>query len=47
VGGATPISNEVIISISNLDKIIEFDQRIGVLTCEAGCILENINQYIH
>jgi len=46
VGGSTPVNDEVILSLKNLNKIIGFDEISGVLTCEAGCVLETLNQYL-
>ena len=47
VGGGVPIDpNEVILSLSRLNKVIGFDSSLGVLTCEAGCVLENLDRYL-
>ena len=42
VAGATPVDNEVIISMRKLNRILNFDDNSGVLECESGCILQNI-----
>ena len=47
VGGGVPIDpNEVILSLSRMNKVIGFDPSLGVLTCEAGCVLENLDRYL-
>ncbi|XP_020091970.1 probable D-2-hydroxyglutarate dehydrogenase, mitochondrial isoform X2 [Ananas comosus] len=46
VGGSVPVFNEVIINMASMDKIISLDKVNGILTCEAGCILENLNNYL-
>jgi len=46
VGGSTPINDEIILSLKNMNKIIDFDDVSGVITCEAGCVLESLNQYL-
>ncbi|XP_073005459.1 probable D-2-hydroxyglutarate dehydrogenase, mitochondrial isoform X1 [Typha latifolia] len=46
VGGSVPVYDEVIISLASMDKIISFDKVNGILTCEAGCILENLNSFL-
>ncbi|KAL2348577.1 hypothetical protein Fmac_002577 [Flemingia macrophylla] len=46
VGGSVPVFDEVIVSLSSLNKIISFDKVSGILVCEAGCILENIMSFL-
>ncbi|OAY66316.1 putative D-2-hydroxyglutarate dehydrogenase, mitochondrial [Ananas comosus] len=46
VGGSVPVFDEVIINMASMDKIISLDKVNGILTCEAGCILENLNNYL-
>ncbi|KAI6660949.1 D-2-hydroxyglutarate dehydrogenase, mitochondrial [Oopsacas minuta] len=47
VGGGVPMdSNEIILSLSKMNKVIEFEPSLGVLTCEAGCVLENLDRYL-
>ncbi|XP_027906818.1 D-2-hydroxyglutarate dehydrogenase, mitochondrial [Vigna unguiculata] len=46
VGGSVPVFDEVIISLSSMNKIISFDKVSGILVCEAGCILENIISFL-
>ena len=46
VGGGVPVFDEVILSLSKMDKIIEFDPISSILTVEAGCILENADRYL-
>ena len=46
VGGSIGSNdNELIISLSKMNKIIEFDEVSGTVTCEAGVILESLNIY--
>lgn len=40
VGGSIPISDEVILSLERMNSILGFNESTGVLTCQAGCILE-------
>lgn len=42
VGGSVPIFDEVVISTKKLNQIINFDPSTGILTCEAGCVLEDL-----
>ena len=47
VGGGVPIHpNEIILSLSRMNKVIGFDPSLGVLTCEAGCVLESLDRYL-
>ncbi|XP_048397696.1 D-2-hydroxyglutarate dehydrogenase, mitochondrial isoform X2 [Stegostoma tigrinum] len=46
VGGSVPVFDEIIISTVQMDNIISFNSNSGVLTCQAGCILENLNNYL-
>ena len=43
VGGSTPVADEVVLSLSRLDAVHELDALEGVLTCGAGCVLEELN----
>lgn len=46
VGGSVPITNEIILSMAKLDSVIGFDPVNGILTCEAGCILQDLDAYL-
>jgi D-2-hydroxyglutarate dehydrogenase len=46
VGGSVPVFDEVIISTAAMNKIIDFDPISGVVTCQAGCILESVENYL-
>ncbi|CAI8588640.1 unnamed protein product [Vicia faba] len=46
VGGSVPVFDEVIVSLSSMNKIISFDKVSGILVCEAGCILENLMSFL-
>lgn len=46
VGGSVPLFDEIIINTSAMNKIIDFDPISGVLTCQAGCILEALDSYL-
>ncbi|XP_057652269.1 D-2-hydroxyglutarate dehydrogenase, mitochondrial-like isoform X2 [Diorhabda carinulata] len=42
-GGSIPVFDEVIISTELMNEIISLDEDSGVLVCQAGCILETID----
>lgn len=46
VGGSVPVFDELILSLSNLNKIRSFDELTGILKCDAGAILEDVDNYL-
>ncbi|XP_067851744.1 D-2-hydroxyglutarate dehydrogenase, mitochondrial [Heptranchias perlo] len=46
VGGSVPVFDEIIVSTAQMNNIISFNTKSGVLVCQAGCILENLNNYV-
>lgn len=46
VGGSVPVYDEVILSTALMDRILAFDGVSGVLTCQAGCVLEKLSLYL-
>lgn len=45
VGGSVPLHDEVVISTKKMNNIISFNESQGILECEAGCILETLQEY--
>lgn len=45
-GGSIPVFDEVVISTELMNEIISLDENSGVLVCQAGCILENMDNYV-
>jgi len=45
VGGSVPLHDEVVISTKKMNQIFGFDETQGILTCEAGAILETLQNY--
>ncbi|KAK9492954.1 hypothetical protein V1508DRAFT_417458 [Lipomyces doorenjongii] len=46
VGGSVPVFDEIVISMSLMNKIRSFDEVSGILVADAGCILESTDQYL-
>jgi FAD/FMN-containing dehydrogenase len=46
VGGSVPVHDEIILSTSRMNKVLAFDSVSGILTCQAGCILQALDQYL-
>lgn len=45
-GGSNPVFDEVVISTSLMNNILEFDSLSGVLSCQAGCVLEQLETFL-
>ncbi|KAJ8971404.1 hypothetical protein NQ317_005520 [Molorchus minor] len=43
VGGSVPVFDEIILSTELMNKIISIDDTSGVVVCQAGCVLENLD----
>jgi FAD/FMN-containing dehydrogenase len=41
-----PVNDEVVLSLSSMNKIRSFDPVSGILVSDAGCILESLSEYI-
>lgn len=46
VGGSVPVFDEVVLSLSRMNTVEGFDEVGGVLTCQAGCILETLDTHL-
>ncbi|CAL8274529.1 unnamed protein product [Merluccius merluccius] len=46
VGGGVPVYDEIILSTALMDQVLGFDQVSGILTCQAGCVLESLSRYL-
>ncbi|XP_040982697.1 D-2-hydroxyglutarate dehydrogenase, mitochondrial isoform X2 [Aquila chrysaetos chrysaetos] len=46
VGGSVPVFDEIILSTVLMNRIVSFDKVSGILVCQAGCILEKLNEYL-
>ena len=40
VGGSNPVYDEIILSMSRMNRVLGFDDSYGILSTESGCILE-------
>mmetsp|Transcript_10830 Transcript_10830/g.20063 ORF Transcript_10830/g.20063 Transcript_10830/m.20063 type:complete len:494 (-) Transcript_10830:105-1586(-) len=46
VGGSVPCrGDELVLSTSRLNKILSFDHDGGSITCQSGCVLDDLNAY--
>ncbi|OLL21794.1 putative D-lactate dehydrogenase, mitochondrial [Neolecta irregularis DAH-3] len=46
VGGSVPVFDEIILNLSSMNSIRSFDPVSGTLVCDAGCILEVVDNYL-
>lgn len=46
VGGSVPVHDEIILSLSRMNKILSFDPASGALVAQAGCILQNLDDHV-
>ena len=46
VGGSVPVFDEIVLSTSRLNAITNFDAFSGILSCQAGCVLETLDNYL-
>lgn len=46
VGGSVPVFDEVVVNMSKMNKVISFDKASGALVCEAGCILQSLEDHV-
>jgi len=41
-----PVQDEAVLSLSQMKGILSFDAVSGILVCEAGCILEELDTWL-
>ncbi|XP_012537385.1 D-2-hydroxyglutarate dehydrogenase, mitochondrial isoform X2 [Monomorium pharaonis] len=46
VGGSNPVFDEIVISMQLMNKILDTNELAGVLTCEAGCVLQDLENHL-
>ncbi|KAJ2019359.1 D-lactate ferricytochrome c oxidoreductase [Coemansia sp. RSA 2337] len=46
VGGSVPVHDEIVLSLRNMNKIRSYDELSGILVCDAGCVLEELGNYV-
>ncbi|KAI8325440.1 putative DLD2-D-lactate dehydrogenase [Martensiomyces pterosporus] len=46
VGGSVPVHDEVVLSLRNMNKVRKYDDISGILVCDAGCVLEELGNFV-
>ncbi|CAF1474321.1 unnamed protein product [Adineta ricciae] len=45
-GGSVPVFDEIVLSFTSMNSIGDFDENSGVLTTDAGCILQTLDTHV-
>mmetsp|Transcript_44057 Transcript_44057/g.104249 ORF Transcript_44057/g.104249 Transcript_44057/m.104249 type:complete len:539 (-) Transcript_44057:278-1894(-) len=46
VGGSVPVHDEVVLSLLRMQDVEALDKTSGIVTVQAGCVLENLDNYL-
>ena len=46
VGGSVPVDDEVVLALGRMNRVLSMDEHAGSLLCEAGCVLETLQEYV-
>lgn len=46
IGGSIPLFDEIILSVSKMNKVLAFDTVNGILSAEAGCVMEDLSDFV-
>lgn len=46
VGGSVPVFDEIVISMNSMNKIETIDEYSGIVTCQSGVVLENLENAV-
>ena len=46
VGGSVPLFDEIVVSMSRMNKVLDFDEVSGIVVCEAGCVLQDLDNWL-
>lgn len=46
VGGSVPVFDEVVVSTSRMADVLGFDEVSGIIKCEAGCVLGDLDAWL-
>ena len=44
VGGSVPVFDEIVVSMARMNDIKSIDPLSGILVCQAGCILQTLDE---
>lgn len=46
VGGGVPVFDEIVLSLSRMRKVLDFDPVSGIVRCQSGVILQELNDFL-
>lgn len=46
VGGNVPVHDEVVLNLGSMNRVRSFDEATGTLVCDAGCVLQTLDDYL-
>ena len=46
VGGSVPLFDEIVLSMSRMNHVLDFDEISGIVVVEAGMILEELDNWL-
>jgi len=46
VGGSVPVFDEIVLTLQRMNEIHTLDETSSILTCDSGCILENLDHWL-
>ena len=46
VGGSVPLFDEVILSVRKMNSVLAFDDVTGIVSAQAGAILQDLDEYV-
>ena len=46
VGGGVPLFDEIVLSLARMNRVVAMDEVSGIVTVEAGCVLEQLSNYL-
>lgn len=47
VGGGVAVFDEIVLNMQRMNKILNFDKSYGIVMAEAGCILQDMHDYVN
>lgn len=47
VGGSVPVFDEIVVSLSSMNKVREFHPSSGIIEADAGIILQNLDEFLN
>jgi D-2-hydroxyglutarate dehydrogenase len=46
VGGSVPVHDEIVLSLSRMNRVLDFNESSSIVTAEAGVVLQQLEEYL-